>query len=268
METAAAERLKALGDSAFRHGRFEEAARQYAQAIEADGNIAAIYTNQAMAFLKLERFAEAIDSCSRALAIEPANVKALWRRGTANFGLGYLHDAKHDFDAGLEIEPGNRMLAAELKKIDKASLAETTDTLPSALKGKVDIHNANIAMQPMFVPQSPQDFERTWREHCGSPERLYNYVKIVSAARIPEMFRASLEADHIAAIARALSFGYSTHRNAQLVLDVLAALAKSERFSLALLFQNNSDKKAIIDLVQQISADTDVDTSALQALYG
>ncbi|KAJ2803473.1 RNA polymerase II-associated protein 3 [Coemansia guatemalensis] len=220
-----------------------------------------------MALLKLERFAEAIDSCSRALAIDPANVKALWRRGTASFSLGRLNNAKHDFEAGLNIEPGNKILAAELERTDKALSVKTAD-IPSLLrKGSVGIHDANAAVRPMSVPQSPQDFERAWREHRCSSERLYNYLELVSAARIPDMFRASLEADHIAAIVRALSFGYATRGNSQLALDVLAALTKTERFSLALLFQSNSDKKAIIDVLQRISADTGADTSALQASY-
>ncbi|KAJ2610521.1 Serine/threonine-protein phosphatase 5 [Coemansia sp. RSA 1365] len=265
--TTVAENLKAEGDSAFRQGRFEEAVRQYAQAIEEDDSIAVLYTNQAMALLKLERFAEAVDSCSRGLVVEPNNVKALWRRGTANFGLGNLHEAKHDFEAGLRIQPGNKILATELEKTKKAILAETAGASSLGLEGGVGIHGAGAKTRPMSVPQSPQDFERAWREHSGSPERLYKYLELVSAARIPDLFRASLEAAHIAAIVRALSFGYSKHGNPQFALDVLAALIETERFSLALLFQSNSDKDAIINIIQQISEDTGINTTALQEFY-
>ncbi|PIA18188.1 hypothetical protein COEREDRAFT_6922 [Coemansia reversa NRRL 1564] len=265
--TTVAERLKAQGDTAFRQGRFEEAARQYARAIEEDDSITVLYTNQAMALLKLKRFAEAVESCSRGLVVEPNNVKALWRRGTANLSLGNLHEAKHDFEAGLRIQPGNKVLATELERTKKMLSVETAGASSLALEGSVGMHGADAATRPMSVPQSPQDFERAWREHSGSPKRLYNYLELVSAARIPELFRASLEAGHIAAIVRALSFGYSTHGNSQFTLDVLAALTKTERFSLALLFQSNSDKDAIIKIIQQISADTGTDTRALQELY-
>ncbi|KAJ2341162.1 hypothetical protein GGF43_006235, partial [Coemansia sp. RSA 2618] len=119
-DTAAMQKRKALGDAAYRQGQFAQAVDCYTQAIKADSTNPVLFTNRAMALLKLDEFAEAADSCSQALDLDSTNVKALWRRGTAYYNLGQFSKAQHDFAAGVALEPTNTVLSAELEKTKKA----------------------------------------------------------------------------------------------------------------------------------------------------
>ncbi|KAJ2289503.1 hypothetical protein IW141_003797 [Coemansia sp. RSA 355] len=267
-DTAASQKFKAQGDTAYRQSQFAQAADLYLQAIQADGTNPVLFTNRAMALLKLERFADAAHSCSQALAIDSTSVKALWRRGTAYYSLGQFAKAQHDFNCGLALEPTNTALLTELEKTKKAleSAAASKAQLPRSGRG-IAAPIASSAPQPMSVPQSPQDFERAWREHASVPARLYEYLKMVPIVRLPSLFRASLESAHIADITNALEHGYQTHKDFDLVFKVLSALPSIDRFSLALLFTDDKVKERIHHLLKQLATEMDVDAALLTNKY-
>lgn len=83
-------------------------------------------------------FLEAEKDCTRGIQLQPKNVKALWRRGIALRELGRVNEARRgnemlnicrgygfvltkwlllDFEAGLTIEPNNKSILDELKKL-------------------------------------------------------------------------------------------------------------------------------------------------------
>jgi hypothetical protein len=91
-------------------------------------------TNQNYVF----SFLEAEKDCTRGIQLQPKNVKALWRRGIALRELGRISEAKRgmnffifagnisisnlfwdtiDFEMGLTIEPSNKSILEELKKL-------------------------------------------------------------------------------------------------------------------------------------------------------
>ncbi|KAJ1832680.1 hypothetical protein LPJ63_003351 [Coemansia sp. RSA 2711] len=255
----AARELKAQGDSAYRQGQFAQAVAHYTDAIKADSTNPTVLTNRAMALLKLERFTDAVDSCTQALRIDATNVKALWRRGTAYYKLGQLAKAQCDFAAGLAIEPANAVLAAELDKSVKA--IEAAAGIPQP---KLSI---NAALEPVAEPRSPQDFERAWREHARVPARLYEYLKLIPTDKLPALFRASLEAGHVVDTASALEHGVQLHADLELVDRVLSTLPQIDRFSLALLFLDPSEKERIRSLLRQLAASKNLDMSPLAAKY-
>ena len=71
----------------------QSAITEYTLAIELDSSTPAFYTNRALAFFKLKRFAECEADCSAALAIDPKNIKAILRRGNCRAEMGKLQDA-------------------------------------------------------------------------------------------------------------------------------------------------------------------------------
>jgi len=75
--------------------------------------------NLSMAFLKREKFAKAQKYAGRALDLDPAHVKSLFRRGQASLALGDLDAAKEDFDSVAELDPGNKALPRERKKLQQ-----------------------------------------------------------------------------------------------------------------------------------------------------
>ncbi|GIY82410.1 peptidyl-prolyl cis-trans isomerase FKBP4 [Caerostris extrusa] len=65
------------------------------------------HLNLAACFLKLEKFGDVLESCDKALAIEPNNSKAFFRRGKAYLALQECEKAKENFTKVLEYEPSN-----------------------------------------------------------------------------------------------------------------------------------------------------------------
>ncbi|KAL3142976.1 Amidase 1 [Trebouxia sp. C0009 RCD-2024] len=111
-----AESFKAQANEAFKCGDFDGAIAGYSGAIQADPHNPVYFSNRAMAYLKVMRFAEAKDDCDSALNLE-LNVKTLLRRGTAWLGLQEIESAQKDFKHVLSLEPNNRQARQELKAL-------------------------------------------------------------------------------------------------------------------------------------------------------
>lgn len=67
-----------------------QAVKLYSEALELDGGMASAYNNRALAHLKLDNLADAEADCGYVLRLEPQNVKAFLRRGSARYCLSYL----------------------------------------------------------------------------------------------------------------------------------------------------------------------------------
>jgi tetratricopeptide (TPR) repeat protein len=72
-------------------------------------------------FIHFVSSADAIDNCTKALALDTKNVKALSRRAQALIGKSEFAAAKQDLVAAIKLEPSNKQLRADydalLKKI-------------------------------------------------------------------------------------------------------------------------------------------------------
>lgn len=64
-------------------GLLLQAVRLYSEALEVDSTLAAAYNNRALAHLKLGNLADAEADCCYVLRLDPRNVKAFLRRGSA-----------------------------------------------------------------------------------------------------------------------------------------------------------------------------------------
>ena len=82
-----------------------------------------LYSNRAMAYLKLVDFKSAETDCTQALALDKKNVKALLRRGTARAFMSMYKDAIADFESALVLEPANKQAKAEIKKLKQSGMA-------------------------------------------------------------------------------------------------------------------------------------------------
>ncbi|KAI8318738.1 TPR-like protein, partial [Martensiomyces pterosporus] len=200
------------GNAAFKKGNYALAVEQYSMAIDEDRTKSVYFINRAMALIKLERYAKAIDDCTQGIKLDPKNVKAFWRRGTARLHLGEYEEAKRSAD-------------------------KTTTTKSPATTRQVPRSSPSLMMKPA----NSQDFERAWREHRHSAADLYRYLKMVPASELPGLFRASLESGHISDIARASEFARDEEDDGGFVLDTLSALPRVARFGLASLFLDSSD---------------------------
>eukprot|EP00958_Prasinococcus_capsulatus_P026902 scaffold5066_cov403-Prasinococcus_capsulatus_cf.AAC.3 len=120
---AEADAAKQQGNEAFKAGDYERAVDFYSKAIEIAGNNSVLYSNRAMAYLKLVDFKSAETDCTQALMLDKKNVKALLRRGTARAFMTMYREALDDFKAVLVLEPGNKQAKAELQKLQLSGMA-------------------------------------------------------------------------------------------------------------------------------------------------
>lgn len=120
---AAGEPFKAEGNERFKAGAFEAAAASYGEALRAAGTRgsrrwrAIVFSNRAMARLKLGAYAEAEEDCVEAIKLDPKNVKAYLRRGAARAVSGNYLEALEDFESALRLEPRNRDARAEVSRM-------------------------------------------------------------------------------------------------------------------------------------------------------
>ena len=83
------------------------------------------FNNLAMCHLKQTppNLTKARDRCTKALELDPANVKALFRRGKCHAQLNALDEAKADLERVIELQPDNKDAARELRSLKGAFAA-------------------------------------------------------------------------------------------------------------------------------------------------
>ncbi|EGB11396.1 hypothetical protein AURANDRAFT_36393 [Aureococcus anophagefferens] len=135
---AACEAKKGLGNAHVAAGDFSRASRRYgaalniaasdydlddAQKAELGKVSAALKLNRAMCHLKLEKWADADKDCREVLEKDPANLKALFRRGKAKLALDDWVEAKALFKKALAIDAANKDARRGLLDIAKKEKA-------------------------------------------------------------------------------------------------------------------------------------------------
>ena len=135
---AACEAKKGLGNAHVAAGDFSRASRRYgaalniaasdydlddAQKAELGKVSAALKLNRAMCHLKLEKWADADKDCREVLEKDPANLKALFRRGKAKLALDDWVEAKALFKKALAIDASNKDARRGLLDIAKKEKA-------------------------------------------------------------------------------------------------------------------------------------------------
>jgi peptidyl-prolyl isomerase D len=137
----AAETISKIGNTLFGAGNFAGAVGKYKKSVrycdavaktsataeQLDKKAVTCHSNAAMCFIKMEKWPESRESASKALAIDPRNVKALYRRGVALIQLRDYDSAMADLQLVTQIEPENADAAAKLadaKSLNKQQQAK------------------------------------------------------------------------------------------------------------------------------------------------
>eukprot|EP01120_Amphizonella_sp_Union-15-10_P010974 TRINITY_DN4554_c0_g4_i1.p1 TRINITY_DN4554_c0_g4~~TRINITY_DN4554_c0_g4_i1.p1 ORF type:complete len:804 (+),score=233.03 TRINITY_DN4554_c0_g4_i1:103-2412(+) len=95
------------------------------------------YLNLAACFLKLNSMKKVIENCKSALEIEPENVKALFRKATAEFEIQLYDDAKNDLVKAVKVDPKNqdvRKLYGRVKDILDKQKKDQKETFSKMFK--------------------------------------------------------------------------------------------------------------------------------------
>ncbi|KAI9568341.1 hypothetical protein HD554DRAFT_2172422 [Boletus coccyginus] len=112
---------KDKGNAAFKAADYPTAIGHYTDAILADSNDHTFFLNRAAAYLKLGKSGDAERDCTKVLALNSGNVKALFRRAQARRAIGNLDGARADLDKALASEPTNESVKNEILELEKIS---------------------------------------------------------------------------------------------------------------------------------------------------
>mmetsp|Transcript_67368 Transcript_67368/g.170949 ORF Transcript_67368/g.170949 Transcript_67368/m.170949 type:complete len:232 (-) Transcript_67368:94-789(-) len=99
--------LQKKGDEAFELRNWDNAAKYYTEAIEANAENAIAYAGRAGVRVRSGDFAAALPDLDQALRIEPQNLYALRDRAEARAKLGDLDGALEDYNTKLTLAPGD-----------------------------------------------------------------------------------------------------------------------------------------------------------------
>ncbi|XP_045892859.1 peptidyl-prolyl cis-trans isomerase FKBP4 isoform X2 [Micropterus dolomieu] len=126
--------VKEKGTQYFKEGKYKQASVQYKRIVswlehesglsEEDEKKAkalrlAAHLNLAMCFLKLQESNQALESCDKALELDPSNEKALFRRGEALFGMKEFDRARDDFQQVIQLYPANKAAKSQVALCQK-----------------------------------------------------------------------------------------------------------------------------------------------------
>lgn len=124
------ESLHFLGLIEAQYGRFEEAERLMARSLAVNSSRPEAHANYARILVQLDRPADALVSCERALALDPQTVDPLIVRGNALRALGRNEDSLASLDKALKLKPDHAVGWAargttlhELRRYDEALAA-------------------------------------------------------------------------------------------------------------------------------------------------
>ncbi|KAJ3076264.1 RNA polymerase II-associated protein 3, partial [Quaeritorhiza haematococci] len=109
---------KEKGNTFFKKGDYTRAIACYTKSFDLDPSNAVVPINSALCFLKLKKWSDAEEACTKGLGIDSKNVKGLWRRGVARRELGKLDEAELDLKLAAVLEPGNQAIRDELAKVE------------------------------------------------------------------------------------------------------------------------------------------------------
>lgn len=109
---------KERGNLFYKDNLIDDAINCYTRAIDLDPTNYVLPANRAMCLLKQEKYGAAELDCTLTIHLNDKYAKAYHRRGTARFHLGKLEEAAKDFEQVLKLEPNNKAVQEELKKIE------------------------------------------------------------------------------------------------------------------------------------------------------
>ena len=108
---------KNKGNDAVKSSRFDSAADHYSRCIAIDAANPVAYGNRALCWLKLQLYRDAISDCDAALARQPGNVKALYRKAQALAHMQQPASAAECLVAVLKYDPKNTVAESELQEL-------------------------------------------------------------------------------------------------------------------------------------------------------
>ncbi|GAA95361.1 uncharacterized protein L969DRAFT_92382 [Mixia osmundae IAM 14324] len=164
---AAADALKAKGNSSYASKSFEKAIEYYTQALRHE-EAAVYFSNRAACYANIGQPERVIEDTTKALALDPTYVKALVRRANARESTGEeekLYAALCDFTAAAILEQFNTPATAEavervMKAFSVAKAQRIMETREPRMPSPTFIRAYMEAFRPRARPDMPAEAEQ------------------------------------------------------------------------------------------------------------
>ena len=178
-EPTDAELWKDRGNKAFSAKNYTQAKQDYTQSIALQPTCLA-YANRAMAELKLEEFSAAEADCTKAIALDPAYVKAYLRRASAAKQQGKLLQAAEDYEHALRLEPSSKATLADARAcLDQLRQQEGLQAQPlrvtipiSHLPAQAPAADTSTSATPAAAPPSTAQPPSSSQSTFQAPSKL------------------------------------------------------------------------------------------------
>lgn len=115
MSKEQAVKLKDEGNAFLKDQKYSQAIESYTKAIDLDSQNPIFYSNRAQVHIKLEEYGLAIADCDAALAVDPNFVKAYYRKGVSLMALLNYKEAQNNFKIILKKLPNDRLTLENYK---------------------------------------------------------------------------------------------------------------------------------------------------------
>ncbi|KAM4844838.1 protein unc-45 homolog B [Thomomys bottae] len=248
MAEAEAVKLKEEGNGHFQRQDYKAATKSYSQALKLTKDktlLATLYRNRAACGLKMESYVQAASDASRAIDMDSADIKALYRRCQALEHLGKLDQAFKDVQRCATLEPQN------------PNFQETLRRLNTSIQEKLCVQfSTDSRVQNMFEILLDQNSEADKREKAANnlivlgreeagAERIFQTNGVALLLQLLDTQRPEL----VLAAVRTLSGMCSGHRaRATVILHTVGI----DRICSLLAVEDEETSLAVCNLLQAI----------------
>ncbi|KAK3985177.1 STIP1 y and U box-containing protein 1 [Cladorrhinum sp. PSN332] len=178
--------LKEEGNRRFQAGDYTRAEALYSQALVADHTNPALYTNRAMARLKLSQWDNVITDCDQCLRISPENMKARYYLSQAHLALHAYDDAIANALKAHElcVKAGDKSLAAITSQVLKCKKERWDDLERRRIRETSDLEYEVIEMLERERDQALKDLDNSDVDHFTKKEIEEEWEQKINRMRV------------------------------------------------------------------------------------
>lgn len=225
--------FKENGNESFRHREYKDAIEYYTKALQTKCGQLEIdevcYVNRAACNLELQNFGKVLGDCSKALKINPKNLKALYRSTRACIAVDRFEEAQDVLTRGLVLDPENTGMKQQLVILERklqTALEKRKKDDARLEKARVEARNIENALKQRSI-----SIVKTARPPDTGDARLYlsDPSDVESSLVFPTVFiyPLSYQTDFLAAFAEV----YTIQSQLDLILEQSPAWDQSGEYT-------------------------------------
>ncbi|KAJ8368253.1 hypothetical protein SKAU_G00082810 [Synaphobranchus kaupii] len=260
--------LKAKGNGAYGCGDYETAVLHYTEGLQKARDMQTLYTNRAqVAYIKLQKYKEAITDCDWALRCDEKCIKALIHMGRANQALKNYGEARGCYRRILDIEPDRTSLVKQyLTQVDLEEKKEVEEkgAWDAFAKGKEKAVTVHLLLEKLNKP------EQMIMYYCGGLELLSQAITDCTGQTLFRLNNGFSVIGGNDTVKRYLCQSSAAGFSEELCVSVLklwSAVCRGNEENQRLLLQNSLEKERLVQLLAWESAEVRAQCLALLCLF-